>query len=71
MMRGEKPTPKSVTVLPDWAWAKPNFGFSLNIDKSKIKSITIDPKGRMADVDSTNNIMGFAITKEDSNTKND
>jgi hypothetical protein len=70
MMRGEKPTPKSVVVLPDWAWANPTYGFSINNEKSKIKSITIDPKGRMADVDNTNNMVKFAITKEDSMDKN-
>jgi len=71
MMRGEKPTPESVKVLPDWSWANNTFGFGINVEKSKIKSITIDPKGRMADVDNTNNILSLAITKEDTKTKND
>lgn len=71
MMRGEKPTPDSVKVLPDWSWANNTFGFGLNVEKSKIKSITIDPKGRMADIDNTNNIISFEITKEESKTKND
>jgi hypothetical protein len=71
MMRGEKPTPDSVKVLPDWPWANNTFGFGLNVEKSKIKSITIDPKGKMADIDNTNNIVSFAITKEDTINKND
>jgi hypothetical protein len=71
MMRGEKPTPDSVKVLPDWSWANNTFGFGLNVEKSKIKSITIDPKGKMADIDNTSNIVSFAITKEDTINKND
>ena len=65
MMRGEKPTPDSVKVLPDWSWANNTFGFGLSVEKSKIKSITIDPKGKMADIDNTNNIVSFAITKKE------
>ncbi|MFT5248334.1 MAG: hypothetical protein ACI93P_000044 [bacterium] len=65
MMRGEKPTPDSVKVLPDWSWANNTFGFGLNVEKSKIKSITIDPKGKMADIDNTDNIVSFAITKKE------
>lgn len=71
MMRGEKPTPKSVTVLNDWSWANSSFGFGLNVEKGKIKSITIDPKGKMADIDNTNNIVSFAITKDESKLKKD
>jgi hypothetical protein len=64
MMRGEKPTSDSVTQLPDWSWANSSFTFGLSVEKDKIKSITIDPKGKMADVDNTNNSVNFAITKE-------
>jgi len=71
MMRGEKPTPNSVTILPDWSWANSSFGFGLNVEKSKIKSIIIDPIGKMADIDNTNNIANFAITKEDKKIKKD
>ena len=70
-MRGEKPTPKDVTILPDWSWANNSFGFDLNIEKSKIKSITIDPIGKMADIDITNNIVDFSITKDESQLKKD
>ncbi len=71
MMRGEKPTTESTKVLPDWSWANNTFGFNLNIEKSKIKSITIDPKGRMADINNTNNIVSLEITKDESKTKKD
>jgi hypothetical protein len=54
-----------VKVLPDWSWANNTFGFGLNVEKSKIKSITIDPKGKMADIDNTDNIVSFAITKKE------
>ena len=70
-MRGEKPTIESTNVLPDWSWANNTFGFNLNIEKSKVKSITIDPKGRMADINNTNNIVNLEITKDESKTKKD
>ncbi|WP_299883504.1 M1 family metallopeptidase [uncultured Lacinutrix sp.] len=50
MMRGEKPT--SATVKPDWAWAHPTYTFEA---KKAIKTIEIDPKGLMADIDKSNN----------------
>jgi hypothetical protein len=55
MMRGEKPVSNSTAILPDWAWAYPSYDFVINKPKSSIKSITIDPKELMADVDKTNN----------------
>jgi hypothetical protein len=50
MMRGEKPT--QATILKDWAWAYPTYEFTT---KKDVKSIEIDPRQRMADVDKTNN----------------
>ena len=50
MMRGEKPT--SATILKDWAWAYPTYVFTA---KKAVKSIEIDPRERMADIDKTNN----------------
>ena len=55
MMRGEKPSDTPRTLLNDWAWAYPTYSFSINKSKSNIKSITIDPKSYMADVDEENN----------------
>ena len=57
MMRTNKPNPRlseSWTVLPDWAWAYPNYSFVLKKNK-KIKSIVIDPSGLMADINLENN----------------
>ena len=55
MMRGEKSfgdTP--VTVLRDWAWARPSYSF--NVDSpSEIVEVIIDPSGRMADIQKENN----------------
>ena len=50
MMRGEKPT--TAKILKDWAWAMPTYEFTTSKD---VKSIEIDPKNRMADIDKTNN----------------
>ena len=59
LMRWEKENPYPQikrTVLKDWDWAYPTFEFSLSQEKSKIKSIVIDPSGLMADVDKENNV---------------
>ncbi len=52
MMRGEKPTP--ATLLSDWAWAYPIYTFEANKD---VKSVEIDPKHLMADINKENNKM--------------
>ena len=57
MMRANKPNPKlseSWNVLPDWAWAYPNYSFVLKKDK-KIKSVAIDASSLMADINLENN----------------
>lgn len=52
----ENPTPEiSRTVLTNWAWAFPNYSFTLAKPKSSIKKITIDPSGLMADIKKENN----------------
>ncbi|MFD0992221.1 M1 family metallopeptidase [Tenacibaculum geojense] len=50
MMRGCKPG--EVTTLKDWGWAYPTYTF--NVSK-EVKSVVIDPKGFMADVNRLNN----------------
>ena len=50
IMRGEKPT--DATVMSDWAWAYPTYTFTA---KKEVQSVAIDPKGRMADVNPSNN----------------
>ena len=56
-MRAEKPNETSGErkILSDWSWAKPSYTFELPIDLSHIEKIQIDPTGRMADVDASNN----------------
>nr|WP_235982367.1 M1 family metallopeptidase [Gelidibacter maritimus] len=55
MTRGAKPTPDSTTVLSNWAWAYPTYTFDIDKKKSAIATITIDPRGYMADVNRENN----------------
>ncbi len=50
MMRGEKPT--AATILKDWAWAYPTYTFET---KKAVKSVEIDPKNEMADINKDNN----------------
>lgn len=58
MMRGYKDEAfaESVTLLPDWPWVYPVYGFKLPFRLEEIKSIQIDPSGRMADVYNANNL---------------
>ncbi|MFT5242665.1 MAG: hypothetical protein ACJA1H_000138 [Glaciecola sp.] len=51
MMRGAKQT--SATVQEDWAWAHPTYTFEAS---KAVKSVQIDPKGLMADVNKDNNV---------------
>lgn len=55
MMRGEKPVANNVTILKDWAWAYPTYRFEIKAAKKDIKSVEIDPKNKMADVNKYNN----------------
>ena len=50
MMRGEKPT--TATLIGDWAWAYPTYTFTA---KKVVKSVEIDPKNLMADINKENN----------------
>ncbi|MCK7589481.1 M1 family metallopeptidase [Subsaxibacter sp. CAU 1640] len=52
-MFGAKST--TATKLDDWAWAYPTYEFIIEKAKPFIKSVTIDPKGLMADVNRDNN----------------
>ena len=50
------PNPKiKRTVLNDWTWANPNYNFEISKPKNRIKKITIDPNGYMADIKKENN----------------
>ncbi len=55
MMRGEKPSTTPRTVLKDWAWTHPSYRFTINRPKKEIKSVTIDPENKMADINKYNN----------------
>jgi hypothetical protein len=57
LMRWEKPNPYpnlKATVLKGWDWAYPTFTFE--VQKTTIKSITIDPEQLMADINKEDNI---------------
>lgn len=58
MMRGEKQEQfaEKVTVLPDWPWVYPVYGFFLPFTIDEIHSMEIDPSGRLADVYPANNV---------------
>lgn len=58
MMHYEKGTPYMQlerNLLKDWPWAQQQYDFTIPETKSKVKSITIDPSGLMADVKPENN----------------
>ena len=57
-MRGSKPL-KNMGLLDSWSWAKPYYVFELDVKKSAISKIVIDPSGEMADVDRDNNSLAF------------
>ncbi len=58
IMRGEKPNESEMprTVLKDWPWTHPSYSFDIDIPVSEMAKIEIDPKQRMADIDSANNL---------------
>lgn len=57
MMRGEKAaeTNDKRIVHPDWPWTNPSYEITLSRPIEDIASIQIDPSGRMADVNKSNN----------------
>lgn len=50
MMHGNKST--TATIQADWAWAYPTYTFET---KKTVKSVVLDPKNQMADIDRENN----------------
>jgi aminopeptidase N len=54
MMRAEKPLAEKTILLKDWAWAHPNYSFDF-VKNGEIKSITLDPGNKIADVNLGNN----------------
>lgn len=57
VLRGEKEEESDYprTVLQDWPWTFPTYQTILRRPKSEIKQITLDPTGKMADIDRSNN----------------
>jgi len=66
IMRGEKSAENDLkrTVLEDWPWVNPTYSFELPVSADKISSIIIDPSGRLADIDKSNNIFSADISEE-------
>ncbi|MDR9418994.1 M1 family metallopeptidase [Gracilimonas sp.] len=62
MMRGEKPSESGIsrTVLEDWPWVQPEYKITIDRASSDIKTITIDPSQRLADVNLENNSFDVA-----------
>ncbi len=62
IMRGEKPTENDVkrTTLDDWPWTNPTYKFEISKPASSIKTVSIDPSQRLADVDKSNNSFDVA-----------
>ena len=56
IMRGEKEVSKNTKTLADWAWAYPTYDLIINKPKSAIKSVSINPSGKMADVNALNDV---------------
>ena len=63
MMRGQKPAENDMkrTVLEDWPWVQPTYNMVIDRPASSIKSVTIDPSQRMADINMQNN--GFNVSE--------
>ena len=55
MMRGERPLRNNETLLEDWAWAYPEYRFTVDVNPTKIESITIDVNKETADINKENN----------------
>jgi hypothetical protein len=48
-----------MSLLDSWSWAKPYYSFELEVKKSAVSKIVIDPCGEMADVNRDNNYLAF------------
>ena len=58
MMRGEKKENfyAKTTLLPDWPWTYPEYGFTIDRPIKSIQRIVIDPSSRLADVNLDDNV---------------
>ena len=57
IVRGEKATEHTEkrTIVADWPWVEPTYTLTLPASLETIRSISIDPSQRMADINNTNN----------------
>jgi hypothetical protein len=57
-LRGEKKFTENsnTTICSTWPWTHPNYRLTIPIKKGDIKSMTLDPQERVADLDLTNNV---------------
>jgi Peptidase family M1 domain len=68
IMRGEKQPEDSkmkFNLLPDWTWTHPTYEFSIPEKYSKVKTIQMDPSGRLADVRLDDNIWNRPASTND------
>jgi len=67
MMLGmKKSEQKNWTIEEPWQWTNPTYQFTINAATKDIETIEIDPTGRLADMDLTNNIYpAIEVEKED------
>lgn len=59
IMRGNKPQEFSdvgYSTLVDWPWTHPEYEFKIPVSLENVTKIEIDPSGRLADVDLSNNV---------------
>lgn len=60
IMRGEKYNSNdNIILLKDWEWVNESYQIDLEIEEKKINKIILDPSGKMADVDKSNNTIEF------------
>ena len=60
IMRGKKDNSNGkLILLEDWEWVNESYQIDLDDSDKKIKKIEINPSGKLADVDKTNNIIEF------------
>ena len=59
LMRGYKreiaPDGRAMTTAPDWVWVAPTYDLVVDTPLDRIRQVEIDPSGRMADLDNSDN----------------
>ena len=60
IMRGEKDNlDNKLIILDDWEWVNESYQFDIDLSIKKIIKIEINPSGKMADINKSNNIIEF------------